>query len=267
MSHPKIVSREEWLAARKTLLAKEKALTRHRDEVSAERRKLPMVEISKDYVFDGPDGKIRLIDLFDGRSQLIVYHFMFDPNDPPAGQSAPFSEGCPGCSLVADNVAPIVHLHARDTSFVLVSRARRSKIEPFQKRMGWHIPWFSSYGSDFNYDFHATTDENVRPVEYNYQTKEQLEAKGESYHIKGEQHGFSVFLKIDGRIFHAYSSYGRGLDELMNTYGWLDHTPFGRQEDWEKSPEGWPQTPKNLWVRHRDRYEMSQPGECCGAKK
>jgi predicted dithiol-disulfide oxidoreductase (DUF899 family) len=168
MNYPKIVSRDEWLAARKELLAKEKELTRQRDALNAQRRRLPMVAIDKDYVFEGPEGRVRLIDLFDGRRQLILYHFMFEPGAPPAGKSGePWEEGCSGCSFVADNIGHLSHLHARDTSLVLVSRAPIAKIKPFQTRMGWTIPWYSSFGSEFNYDFHVTTDEKVAPVEYN----------------------------------------------------------------------------------------------------
>jgi len=144
---PKAVSRDEWLAARRALLAKEKELTRHRDAVNAERRRLPMVRIDKQYVFDGPAGKASLLDLFEGRRQLVVYHFMFDPG---------WVEGCPSCSLVADNFGHLAHLHARRTSLAAVSRAPRARFEPYQRRMGWTFPWYSSFGSDFNYDFHVT---------------------------------------------------------------------------------------------------------------
>ncbi|MGH7631665.1 MAG: DUF899 domain-containing protein, partial [Gemmatimonadales bacterium] len=172
---PRIVSQDEWLVARKELHAKEKELTRQRDALNAERRRLPMVGIDKEYVFEGPEGRASLLDLFGGRRQLIVYHFMFDPNDPPPGKSGdPWDEVCPGCSHVVDNIPHLAHLHARDTSLVLVSRARQAKIRPFKTRMGWTVPWYSSYGSDFNYDFHATTDEAVAPVEYNYQDRATL---------------------------------------------------------------------------------------------
>lgn len=245
IQYPKTVSREEWLIARKELLAKEKEFTRQRDALNAQRRRLPMVELDKDYEFEGPDGKVRLADLFEGRHQLIVYHFMFEPGDAPLGKSGePFDEGCSGCSFMADNVGYLQHLHARDTTLILVSRAPLKKIRPFKNRMGWNIPWYSSFGSDFNYDFHVTTDEAVAPVEYNYQDKATVERKAQTYHLHGEQPGMSVFLRDeDGHIFHAYSTYGRGLDMMIGTYHWLDHTPFGRQEEWEDSPEGFPQTP------------------------
>jgi len=267
---PKVVSREEWLIERKKLLAKEKEFTHQRDALNAERRRLPMVEIDQDYVFDGPDGDVRLIDLFEGRRQLIVYHFMFEPGNPPPDKSGePFDEGCSGCSMMADNVGYLAHLHARNTTLVLVSRAPLRKIAPFKKRMGWGIPWYSSFGNDFNYDFHVTTDEAVAPIEYNYQNKATLEKKGETYHLHGEQPGISVFLRDDeGRVFHAYSTYGRGLDMMIGTYHWLDHTPLGRQEDWENSPEGWPQTPTHGWLRHHDKYDEieKEPATCCQGK-
>ena len=263
------VSREEWLVARKALLAKEKEFTRQRDALSALRRRLPMVEIDKAYLFEGPDGTVRLLDLFEGRRQLIVYHFMFDPNDPPPGKSGePWDEGCSGCSFLVDNIGHLAHLHARDTSLVLVSRAPLAKIIPFKARMGWTVPWFSSFGSDFNYDFHATLDEAVAPVEYNYRNQAELAGKGESHFAQGEAHGLSVFLRDGDRIFHTYSTYARGVDPLNGTYNYLDLTPLGRQEDWEESPEGWPQAPTYEWVRHHDRYgerPMDADG-CCRSK-
>jgi predicted dithiol-disulfide oxidoreductase (DUF899 family) len=269
-AHPTIVSRDEWLAARKSLLAKEKEAMRHDDAVSAQRRRLPMVEMTKPYVFDTPAGRKSLADLFEGRRQLLVYHFMFDPADPPPGKSAPWSEGCPGCSFVTDNLPHLSHLNARDTTLVLVSRAPLSKIEPFKRRMGWDaIPWVSSFGTSFNYDFHVTTDEGVAPVEYNYCDKATLEKKGHTYHIKGEQPGVSGFLRLDdGRVFHTYSSYGRGLDAMLTTNRLLDLTPYGRQETWEDSPAGWPQEGKTGpgdWVRHHDKYGDATKGSAAAA--
>jgi predicted dithiol-disulfide oxidoreductase (DUF899 family) len=264
------VSRDEWLAARKALLAKEKAFTRQRDALSAERRRLPMVRIDKDYRFEGPDGALRLIDLFEGRRQLIVYHFMFDPSDPPAGKSgAPWDEGCAGCSFLVDNIGHLAHLHARDTSLVLVSRAPLAKILPFKARMGWTLPWFSSFGSDFNYDFHVSLDEAVAPVEYNYRSKAELASRGETHFTAGEEHGVSVFLRDGDSVYHTYSAYARGVDLLVGTNSYLDLTPFGRQEAWEDSPEGTPQTPTFGWLRHHDRYDP-QPAEadgCCRSKR
>jgi predicted dithiol-disulfide oxidoreductase (DUF899 family) len=244
MAHPKTVSRDEWLAARKELLAKEKEFTRRRDALNAERRRLPMVKIDKDYVFEGSDGKASLLDLFEGRRQLIVYHFMFDPS---------WDEGCPSCSFLVDNIGHLAHLHARDTSLALVSRAPLAKIEPFKARMGWTVPWYSSFGSDFNYDFHATTDEAVAPVEYNYRDKATLEQLGHTYHVKGEQPSVSIFLRDGNRVYHTYSTYGRGMDLLVGTYNYLDLTPLGRQEGWGGTPnlneEG------QFWLRHHDKYD------------
>jgi len=222
MENPKIVTRDEWLVARKELLAVEKAATRAKDEVSAQRRRLPMVEIDKAYVFEGPSGRVGLRDLFEGRSQLIVYHFMFDPT---------WDEGCNACSVVADNVGHLAHLHARDTSFALVSRAPLSRIEPFKARMGWTLPWYSSFGSDFNYDFQATQDEAIAPVEYNYRSKAELIEAGLPYLTGGETWGLSVFLRDGDRIFHTYSTYGRGAEAVLSVYNYLDLTPLGRGEE------------------------------------
>lgn len=244
MEVPKVVSRDEWLAARKLLLTKEKEATRARDALNAERRKLPMVKIDKEYTFEGPAGKSTLQALFAGRSQLIVCHIMFHTER---------GEACSGCSHSVDNIPLLAHLHARDTSLVLVSRAPLAQLEAFKARMGWTLPWYSSLGSDFNYDFHTTTDESVAPVEYNYRDKETLERLGQSYHVKGEQPGVSVFLRKDAAIFHTYSTYGRGLDPLLATYQYLDLTPFGRGEGWGGMPDvnGVGQN----WLRHHDKYE------------
>ena len=163
-SDPQVTTREEWLKARCELLDQEKELFRHRDEVNAARRRLPMVEITKDYSFDGPRGRAGLLDLFEGRSQLLIYHFMFDPG-------WDVGEVCPSCSFTIDNVGHLSHLHARDTSFAVVSRAPLEKLERFRQRMGWTVPWYSSGGSDFNYDFHVTLDPSIAPVEYNYKNQ------------------------------------------------------------------------------------------------
>jgi predicted dithiol-disulfide oxidoreductase (DUF899 family) len=233
--HPKIVSRDEWLAARMAHLAHEKELTQHLDRVNAERRRLPMVRIAKDYVFDAPQGKRSLRDLFDGRRQLIVYHFMFDPQ---------WEKGCPGCTGFVDALGDLSMLHARHTSFVVVSRAPRAKLEGYKKSKGWSVPWFSSFGSDFNYDFHATLDERVAPVEYNYRKKAELERRtDEAYFRSGEQHALSVFFLLGEEVFHTYSAYARGTEGLTDAYRLLDTTPYGRQEDFEDSPPGWPQKP------------------------
>ncbi len=198
----------------------EKALTRQRDALNAERRRLPMVAIEKDYVFEGPGGPARLLDLFEGRRQLALYHFMFDPD---------WEEGCAGCSLFVDSMGHPAHLHARDTSRALVARAPLAKLEAFRRRMGWTVPWFSSYGGDFNQDFGVTTPD-------------------------GETFGLSVFLRDGKRVFQTYFTDGRGLEHLGGHFSYLDLTPYGRQEDWEDAPEGWPQTPPYAWWRHHDRY-------------
>src|SRR5215469_10180113 len=225
MDDPQVVSRAEWLAARKQLLAKEKEFTRQRDALNAERRRLPMTEIDKRYAFDGKDGTASLLDLFEDRDQLLIYHFMFDPG---------WDEGCPSCSFLADNIGHLAHLHARGTTLALVSRAPLAKIELFRQRMGWAIPWYSSYGSDFNYDFHVTLDQAVAPVEYNYRGLAELGPDWQGW--SGEMHGISAFLRHGDRVYHTYSSYARGTDLGGGTYNWLDLTARGRQEDWEQPP-------------------------------
>ncbi|MDQ1411906.1 MAG: hypothetical protein QOE07_494 [Acidimicrobiaceae bacterium] len=231
MSLPDVVSRDEWLAARKELLAKEKAFTRQRDALSADRRRLPMVRIEKEYAFTGPDGPATLVDLFAGRRQLIVGHFMFDPS---------WEDGCPSCSAGADELSSghLAHLHARDTTFVYVSRAPIEKIERYKARKGWSFPWYSSYGSAFNYDFHVTLDESVTPVEYNFRTKAEHEQAGTGGYVDGEQPiegpGRSCFLRDGDLIFHTYSVYARGLETIGGSYYLLDETALGRQEEWEE---------------------------------
>ncbi|HWM23792.1 MAG TPA: DUF899 domain-containing protein [Chthoniobacterales bacterium] len=232
--HPKIVSQDEWLAARKAHLEHEKELTKHRDQVNAERRRLPMVKLEKEYVFDGPSGKPNLKDLFESRRQFIVYHFMFDPE---------WDEGCPGCTGFVNALGNLSMLQERDTSFVLVSRAPLAKLERYKTRKGWDRPWVSSYGSDFNYDFHVTLDEAVAPVQYNFRDQAELEKRNEPYFRKGEQHGMSVFFRSEDDVFHTYSSFARGCEGVTNAYSLLDRTPYGRQEDFEDSPPGWPQKP------------------------
>lgn len=235
IAHPDVASREEWLAQRKKLLTHEKEATKHHDQVSAARRRLPMVKLDKEYTFAGPDGPRTLRDLFDGRRQLIVYHFMFDPA---------WDKGCPGCTGFVDALGDLSMLPERDTTFVLISRAPLPKLEAYKKERGWDRPWYSSYGSDFNYDFHVTLDESVAPAEYNFRSKEELEARGdEPYFLKGEQHGLSVFFRLGDDVYHTYSAYARGVEGLTNAYSLLDVTPYGRQEDWEDSPPGWPQKP------------------------
>ena len=229
MKLPPVVSQEEWEAARQQLLADEKDATRARDALAAARRRLPRVRIDKDYVFEGRDGKARLLDLFDGRRQLIVYHFMFGPNQ---------ELGCDGCSMVADQICHLAHLHARDTSFALISRAPLAKIEPYRQRMAWSIPWFSSFGSDFNVDF-GVSPEEPRVGEYQ----------------DGESFGLSVFFRDGDEIFRTYFTNRRGVEALGSVWTFLDLTPLGRQEAWEDSPEGYPQGPPYEWWRRHDEYE------------
>jgi predicted dithiol-disulfide oxidoreductase (DUF899 family) len=232
MGLPDVASPEEWRAARVQLLAEEKAMTRARDALSAKRRELPMVEVTKDYVFEGPDGEATLRDLFDGRDQLIVVHFMFAPD---------WEDGCPSCTAGADEMSPghLEHLHARDTSLVYVSRAPISKLERYKAKRGWTFPWFSSFGSDFNYDYHVTLDESVAPVEYNFRSPEEYVRRGTTLYPGGsvEYPGRSAFLRIDDRVFHTYSVYARGTETIGGSYYLLDETALGRQEDWEE-PKG-----------------------------
>jgi predicted dithiol-disulfide oxidoreductase (DUF899 family) len=231
MDHP-VVSHDQWLAARTAFLAKEKEFTKQRDELNRQRRELPWERVEKEYAFDGPNGKETLSDLFDGRSQLIVYHFMFPPE---------WEAGCPHCSFWADNFNEIiVHLNQRDASMVAISRAPRAKLDAFEKRMGWSFRWLSSGESDFNYDFGASfTDENTKLPVFNYGTM----APG-----RNDREGMSVFYKNEkGEIFHTYSSYARGIDMFNTTYHYLDACPKGRDED------NLPFT--QAWVKHHDRYQ------------
>ncbi|MBD1997273.1 DUF899 domain-containing protein [Leptolyngbya sp. FACHB-541] len=234
IAHPKIVEQNEWLTARKTLLEHEKEYTRQRDRINAERRRLPMIKLEKDYTFEGSNGSVKLIDLFDGRTQLIIYHFMFAPE---------WEKGCMGCTGYVDALGALSMLSDRDTTFVLVSRAPLPKLEAYKTLKGWTVPWYSSFGSDFNYDFHVTLDENIAPIEYNYRDKAELERRNGSNVMQGESHGLSVFFRIGDDVFHTYSTYGRGVESLTDSYSLLDMTPYGRQEDFEDSPPGWPQQP------------------------
>ena len=231
---PKVVAEKDWLRERKALLEHEKELTRHFDRVNAARRRLPMVKLTKTYTFDGPNGKVQLLDLFEGRRQLIVYHFMFDPA---------WQKGCVGCTGYVDAIGDLSMLAQRNTSFVLISRAPLPKLEAYAKEKGWNRPWYSSFGSDFNYDFHVTLDESVRPIEYDYRSKAEMEAANSPNGTQGEEHGLSVFFRVDDDVFHTYSTYARGTESLTDSYALLDRTPYGRQEDFEDSPAGWPQKP------------------------
>jgi predicted dithiol-disulfide oxidoreductase (DUF899 family)/uncharacterized damage-inducible protein DinB len=232
----KVASPAEWVKARKELLAKEKEFTRLRDELSRRRRELPWEKVDKNYVFEGPKGKETLADLFDGRSQLIVYHFMFGPG---------WKEGCPSCSFLADSFdGSAIHLAQRDATFVAISRAPLAELEPFKKRMGWRFKWVSSSGTDFNYDYQVSAKKGEDPngkIYYNYELTE---------FPSEERPGASVFYKDEkGDIYHTYSTYARGLDILLNPYNFLDMTPKGRNE--EGLPHGM------AWVRHHDRYGTS----------
>jgi predicted dithiol-disulfide oxidoreductase (DUF899 family) len=228
MSLPEIVTRDEWLAARTALLEQEKELTRRRDALSAERRRLPMVEITKDYRFTGPAGEVGLADLFEGRRQLMIYHFMFGPD---------WEEGCPSCSAGIDELSRgfLDHLQTRDTTFALVSRAPLEKLEAWKAHKGWdHLTWYSSGGSDFNYDFGVTVDPAHGAPAYNYRDVSQdPDWPDPPYEMPGR----SAFLRADDRIFHTYSQYARGLESTGGSYYFLDLTALGRQEDWEE-PKG-----------------------------
>lgn len=242
-NYPKITSREEWLKQRKELLKAEKEFGKQLEAINAKRRQLPMVEIEKEYIFDGTDGKESLLDLFKGRNQLVVQHFMFDPD---------WDAGCKGCSFQTDNMGHPAHLHARDVSFVMVSRAPLKKLEAFKTRMGWDLPWYSSYENDFNYDFHVTIDASRGSDMYNYEPTESLGKRWQNW--KGEQPGNSVFLRKGERIFHTYSAYERGCELLIGTLNYLDLTPFGRQEDWE-TPAGRGDDKPGSWWKLHDEYE------------
>ena len=194
---------------RKKLLAHENELTKHRDRVNAERRRLPMVKIEKDYVFDTPTGKQSIKDLFEGRQQLIVYHFMFDPA---------WDKGCSGCTSYANALGDLSNLYDHDTTFALISRAPLAKLEACKPQMGWSVPWYSSFGSDFNYDFDVTLDENIAPIEYNYRNLAEMKAKNGPNGMEGEEHGLSVFFRLGNKVFHTYSVYARGTESLTDAY-------------------------------------------------
>jgi predicted dithiol-disulfide oxidoreductase (DUF899 family) len=221
MNLPPVVSAEEWKAAREELLVKEKELTRDRDALAAERRRMPRMAVEREYRFEGPDGPVGLEDLFAGRRQLIVYRFFFDPDVKGYPE-----KGCPGCSFVADQVAHLAHLNARDTTLVFVSRASQEEIARLKERMGWEIPWFTltdGFDADFDVD---------------------------------EWHGTNVFLNDGGEITRTYLVDKRGDEQMGNTWNYLDITPLGRQEIWEDSPEGYPQTQAYAWWNRHDEYDQ-----------
>ncbi len=213
---PDIVSREEWLAEHEKFLAREKQFTKQYDKLNADRRRLPMEPFSNDYVFEGPGGKISLLDMFNGRKQLLLYNFMFEPGAVP----------CVGCSMFVDNLPNLAHLHARDTSLALTSPARLTEIKAYKKRMGWTVPWYSSFVTDFN-----------------------------TYSGVGTGHRITAFIHDGENVYRTYYTNNRGTELLGTIWALLDITPLGRQETWEDSPEGWPQTPPFTWWRKHDEYE------------
>lgn len=234
-----VVPKSEWIAAGRDLVAQEKAFTRERDKLSAKRREMPWMEVEKEYLFDATDGKKTLGELFEVKSQLIVFHFMFAPE---------WDEGCDGCSFVSDHVdAAVPHLESKDVKYVAISRAPPAKFLPFKKRMGWHFDWVSSEGTTFNYDFGVAfkpEDLSAGPVFYNYR-EQNLNSE--------DQNGVTVFVKTpDGRIFRTYSTYERGEDLLMTTYNWLDLTPKGRDEDIPGTGQ-WNSIKPSNWVRLHDQ--------------
>jgi predicted dithiol-disulfide oxidoreductase (DUF899 family) len=224
VKRPPVVSAERWQQALDEIRAEEKQATRARDALAARRRRLPMVRIDKEYRFRGPQGEVRLQDLFEGRRQLIVYHFMFAP-----GVDGWPDAGCGGCSMFVDQVGHPAHLHARDTSFALISRGPLENLQRYRQRMGWQFPWYSSEASDFNDDFGLTRED-------------------------GEIFGLSVFLRDGDDVFRTYFTTSRGVEALGPVWTLLDLTPLGRQESWEDSPEGWPQTDPYVWWDRHDEY-------------
>jgi predicted dithiol-disulfide oxidoreductase (DUF899 family) len=223
-ARPRIVAHDAWEVERARFEATEKELTRAKDALAAERRRLPMVELPGRYLLHGPAGRTTLAEMFEGRSQLIVYSFMYGPDD---------AKPCAGCSMFVDNLGHPAHLNARDTTLALVSRAPLEKLQAVRERMGWTVPWYSSYGSDFNRDVGATTD-------------------------RGETFRLTVFLRDGERVFKTYATAGRGVEHLGSVWTLLDLTPYGRQETWEDSPDGWPQSPPYVWWRYHDTYAAEE---------
>ena len=232
MSLPAITSREQWLSARKELLAQEKELTRKKDELNTRRRLLPMVRAEKDYTFEGPGGPASLRDLFGPHRQLIVQHVMFGPD---------WQEPCPACAASLDELsAPLLaHLRNRDTTFAAICRAPIAKVEEYRAKRGWDFPWYSSCGSDFNYDYHVTLDASVAPIMFNYRNPDELKEAGFGWVLEepSEQPGMSCFLRDGDEVFHTYSTFGRGCEQAGGAYALLDMTALGRQEEWEE-PKG-----------------------------
>jgi predicted dithiol-disulfide oxidoreductase (DUF899 family) len=236
MSLPDVVSADEWLAARTALLAREKELTRAKDALNTARRNLPMVRVDKRYTFEGPQGRVGLADLFAGQRQLVLQHFMFNPS---------WEDGCPSCTAAVDQLSEALlrHLRSRNTNYAIVARAPLAKIEKYRAKRGWTIPLYSSYGSDFNYDFHVTLDASVAPILFNYRGPDELRAAGMDWILKTEdqpmeQPGISCFLREGDDVFHTYSTFGRGTELAgSGAYGLLDLTALGRQEEWEE-PKG-----------------------------
>ncbi len=233
---PPVVPRDVWLDARKALLLREKEITRLRDAVNAARRRLPMVKIEKPYVFEGPGGTVDLPGLFAGRRQLFVHHFMWFED------RQAFCKGCTGAAHTSFNNPRFrAVLHGRDVTFVAISRAPFAAIAAYQAEQAWTFPWYSSHGTDFNYDFHTTLDEARAPLEYNYRNKAELLAAGfDAESLREDWPANSIFLREGDDVFHTYSAYARGLDSLHGPDSFLDLTPYGRQEEWEDSPAGWP---------------------------
>lgn len=237
-AHPPIVSPDEWRAARKELLIDEKAYTRAGDALSARRRRLPMVAVTERYGFRGFDGPVTLRDMFGEHRQLIVYHFMFDPS---------WETGCSSCTHLSDEVGPghLAHLADSDTAYAAISRAPIEKIVRYRTERGWTFPWYSSYGTTFNHDFHVTLDPSVAPVEYNFKDRAELEVLGHHFDDGGssELPGISTFVRLGDDIFHTYSTFARGAESIGGSHYLLDLTVFGRQQSFEESPAGWPQQP------------------------